>query len=59
MAAAFKKGDAVRLVTEVPQGTIIDFAIDGEGNISYVMEWTNKNGETHQRSFPEEELQKL
>jgi uncharacterized protein YodC (DUF2158 family) len=59
MAVLFKKGDAVRVAVNPPQGTVIDFSIDGSGNISYVMEWTNEQGETHQRMFLEEELQKV
>lgn len=59
MAVLFKKGDIVRLAVNPPQGTVIDFSIDGSGDISYVMQWTNEQGETHQRQFREDELQKV
>jgi hypothetical protein len=59
MAALFKKGDTARVIVNPPQGEIIGFEIDGDGNIMYLLSWSNDQGETHQRLFREDELQKV
>jgi hypothetical protein len=55
MATKFKKGDAIKLNTPVPQGTVAALRMDEDGNVSYMMEW--QDGEnTHARWFAEEQL---
>lgn len=56
--AAFKKGDVVKLVAVVPQGPVQAMRMDEDGNVSYLIEWTDVNGETQQRWFDEQALQK-
>jgi uncharacterized protein YodC (DUF2158 family) len=54
--ATFKKGDIVKLVAVVPQGPVQGIRMDDEGNVSYLIEWTDADGEVQQRWFPEEQL---
>ena len=55
--AAFKKGDNVRLKTVVPQGPVAKMAMDDDGNVSYLLEWTDADGQLHQRWFEEGQLE--
>lgn len=55
--AAFKKGDNVRLKAVVPQGPIIKMAMDDDGNVSYLLEWTDADGQVNQRWFEEGQLE--
>jgi len=54
--ATFKKGDVVKLSGVVPQGPVIGMRMDDEGNVSYLIEWTDVNGRTQQRWFAESDL---
>jgi len=36
---------------------VVGFKVDGEGNMFYLVEWTDAAGETQQRWFAESELQ--
>lgn len=55
---AFKIGDVVRLKSVVPQGPIVRMRMDEEtGLISYLLEWTDENGQTQQRWFAESQLE--
>jgi hypothetical protein len=54
--ATFKKGDVVKLSGVVPQGPVIGMRMDDEGNVSYLIEWTDVNGNTQQRWFAESDL---
>ena len=54
--ATFKKGDTVKLISVVPQGPVIGMRMDDDGNVSYLIEWTDVEGHTQQRWFAEEEL---
>jgi uncharacterized protein YodC (DUF2158 family) len=55
--ATFKVGDAVKLKTVVPQGTVQSMRMDESGNISYLFAWTDMAGDEHQRWFDEAELE--
>lgn len=55
MATKFKKGDAIKLNTPVPQGTVAALRMDEDGNVSYMMQW-EENGQMHNRWFSEEQL---
>lgn len=59
MAANFKLGDEVRLNKPVPQGQVMQLSVDQEGNITYLMQWTDAEGTIHQRWFKEAELVKV
>ena len=54
--ATFKKGDVVKLAGVVPQGPVIGMRMDEDGNVSYLIEWTDAQGITQQRWFAESEL---
>lgn len=55
---AFKIGDVVRLKSVVPQGPIVRMRMDEEtGVISYLLEWTDQDGQTQQRWFTESQLE--
>jgi len=54
--ATFKKGDVVKLVAVVPQGPVQGIRMDDEGNVSYLVEWADAEGQIQQRWFPEEQL---
>jgi uncharacterized protein YodC (DUF2158 family) len=59
MAANFKLGDQVRLNKHMPQGEVLQLGVDQEGNISYLILWTDANGNSQQRWFKEDELVKV
>lgn len=56
MATTFKKGDVVRLNSEVPQGPVLALRMDEDGNFFYLVEWIDANGEVAQRWFEEAQL---
>ena len=56
MATTFKKGDVVKVVAVIPQGPVLALRMDEDGVVSYLIEWTDVNGETQQRWFEESQL---
>jgi len=56
MATAFKKGDVVKAVAVVPQGPVLAIRMNEDGVVSYLIEWTDADGETQQRWFEESQL---
>lgn len=54
--AAFKKGDTVKVSVVVPTGPVIAMRMDEDGNISYLVEWTDMNGVAQKRWFEESQL---
>jgi hypothetical protein len=54
--ATFKKGDNVKAVGVIPQGPVINMRMDGDGNILYLIEWTDANEHVQQRWFAEADL---
>ncbi len=54
--ANFKKGDTVKLVAVVPQGPVEAMRMDEDGNIQYLLSWTDVNGTEHSRWFDEAQL---
>jgi len=56
MAANFKVGETVKLVATVPTGPVADMTIDSNGNISYLVHWTDAQGNAQQTWFPEADL---
>lgn len=54
----FKKGDIVRLKSVVPQGPVVKLRLDEEtGEVSYLVEWADADGEVQQRWFAEAQLE--
>jgi uncharacterized protein YodC (DUF2158 family) len=41
MASVFKKGDVVRVTVVVPQGPVQSIRMDEDGNVQYLISWTN------------------
>jgi uncharacterized protein YodC (DUF2158 family) len=56
MAANFKKGEQVKVKVFAPSGPVVDFRIDSEGEILYLVQWEDVNGNTQQRWFSEEDI---
>ena len=56
MATMFKKGDAVKVNTVVPQGPVLALRMDEDGVVYYRIEWTDINGTVQQRWFTEDSL---
>lgn len=54
--ANFKKGDTVKLVAVVPEGPVEALRMDEDGNIQYLLSWTDANGNQHSRWFDEAQL---
>lgn len=54
--ATFKKGDVVKLNAVVPQGPVVSMRMDEDGNVSYLVEWTDADGVAQQRWFAEDQL---
>lgn len=59
MAASFKVGEQVTLITVVPQGPVKHLAVNQDGDIQYLVEWTDAEGAVQERWFKEEELTKV
>ena len=59
MAASFKIGEEVKLVTVVPQGPVKQLSVSQDGDIQYLVEWSDADGDTQERWFKEEELAKV
>lgn len=56
--AMFKKGDAVRQVVPVIQGTVDSYQVDQEtGELQLLVVWNDENGEPQGKYFKAEELE--
>ena len=56
MAANFKVGETVKLVATIPQGPVEALTIDSSGNILYLVQWTDAEGNAQQTWLPEADL---
>lgn len=56
MAAKFKKGEVVQVNQVIPKGPVLGFSVDEEGDVSYLIEWTDVDGVSQQRWFAEDDL---
>ena len=56
MATAFKKGDVVKAVAVIPQGPVVALRMSEDGVVSYLVEWTDVDGNTQERWFEESQL---
>lgn len=56
MALKFKKGDPVRQLVPVIEGTIVEQNITDD-EVAYKVEWTDAAGDTSSRWFKESELE--
>lgn len=55
--AKFKKGEEVKLIAVVPKGPVLALRMDEDGNVQYLIGWTDENGAKQQRWFDEDQLQ--
>ena len=56
--AMFKKGDAVRQVVPVIEGTVDSYQVDQEtGELQLLVVWNDENGEPQGKYFKAEELE--
>jgi hypothetical protein len=56
MATTFKKGDVVKVVATIPQGPVKAMRMDEDGNVQYLVEWTDSEGVKQERWFDEVQL---
>ena len=56
MAANFKPGAQVKLNVTPPQGEVKQLNVNQDGDIQYLVEYTDAAGDTNQRWFKEDEL---
>ena len=58
MAASFKIGNVVKVITTVPQGPVKQLSVNQDGEIQYLVEWVDGE-ETNERWFNEDELEQV
>jgi uncharacterized protein YodC (DUF2158 family) len=56
MAASFKVGQEVKVVSPVPQGIVSALSVNQEGDIQYLVAWTDVNDASQERWFSEDDL---
>jgi len=56
MATTFKKGDTVKLVVAVPQGPVEALRMTEDGDVQYLISWTDIGGMVQSRWFDEAQL---
>ena len=56
MAASFKVGQEVQLITVIPEGPVMQLTVDQEGNIEYLVAYKDSDGVFQSRWFKEDEL---
>jgi uncharacterized protein YodC (DUF2158 family) len=54
--AKFKKGEEVKLIAVIPEGPVLSMRMDEDGNVQYLIGWTDANGVEQQRWFDEDQL---
>ena len=59
MAASFKIGQEVQLISVTPQGPVEQLAVDQEGNIEYLVTYQDSDGVPQSRWFKESELKSV
>ena len=56
MATMFAKNQTVKLKAVVPEGPVLAFRMDEDGNVQYLVEWNDAEGLSQQRWFDEAQL---
>lgn len=57
MATQFVIGQAVRVKMVIPQGPVQAFKMEPDGTILCLISWTDENGASQSRWFPESQLE--
>lgn len=52
----FKKGDTVKVKAIIPQGPVESMRMDEDGNVQYLISWTDADEVTQSRWFDEDQL---
>lgn len=55
--AKFRKGEEVKLIAVVPTGPVTAMRMDEDGNVQYLISWTDVDGVEQQRWFNEDQLE--
>ena len=53
----FKKGEIVKVKTTVPSGPILALRFNPDGDVEYLVEWTDADGNVQPRWFTEDQLE--
>ena len=56
MAASYKVGQEVKVNIPVPQGLVSTLSVSQEGDIQYLVSWTDVNDVSQERWFSEDDL---
>lgn len=56
MATKFSKGQTVKLNTVVPTGEVTKLRMTDDGDVEYLMSWTDMDGNVQERWFQENQL---
>lgn len=56
MATKFVKGQEVKVNTVVPAGPVQKLRMDEDGNLFYMLEWADVDGQAQERWFKESDL---
>ena len=56
MAASYKVGQEVKVNIPVPQGLVSTLSVSQEGDIQYLVSWTDANDVSQERWFSEDDL---
>ena len=54
--ATFKKSDVVKVKAIIPQGPVESMRMDEDGNVQYLISWTDAGGVMQSRWFDEDQL---
>lgn len=55
--ANFRKGDTVKIATVIPEGPVQSMRMDEDGNVMYLISWTDVDGNVQTRWFDEAQLE--
>lgn len=53
----FKKDEVVKVKASIPQGPVLSMRFNPDGDVEYLIEWVDANGDTQQRWFLESQLE--
>lgn len=53
----FKKDEVVKVKANIPQGPVLSMRFNSDGDVEYLIEWVDANGDTQQRWFLESQLE--
>ena len=54
--AIFKKGDVLKALATIPEGPVEAMRMEEDGNVQYLISWTDANNQVQTRWFDEAQL---